>query len=226
MGLFDFLKRSAGNPPSPPPEEKKLSQIDKERKMVERVTTEDMLQFTMLPYDLNCPVYKFMREGGHPFAYMNLNRANQMVAKQELNKINRYILQAQEYIPLLTSDFSLQVSKVMFEEYSPDYGYSRLMCSPYTFTGKISKYPLSLSFMTRLDVRPYSAHGELVYGKDGNIMKASVNVWKSPRDYSKPGTGWMFTFKTIGQTFVLSQVKTTLSTDKHGMPGVVYQFEE
>lgn len=205
--------------------EGKLSLVQKERIMVNKITTQDMLRFDMLPYNLNFPIKKIVEEGAHPAAYIELDTVNQDIARSELTKINEYIAQAVDYIPKLTRDYEIQIDKIVFAPYTDGYGYSIIMCTPYTFSGKISKYPISLLFMSRLDIETYSVNGELFYGKDGNILKASVNVWKRPHGYKKPGTGWLFSFKTIGRTLVLHQAKSTLFADNDGVLGLAYEFE-
>lgn len=234
MGLFDFLKKKEApnvhiNPVAEQKEEKsekKLTYIEKELIMVNRITTQDMLRFDMLPYNLNFPVRKFIKEGAHPAAYIDLDEANQETAKANLHEINEYISQATDYIPKLTRDYEIQVDKIVFKEYSKGYGYTHIKCTPYTFAGKVSKYPISLFFTSRQDVNEYSVHGELFYGVDGNIMKGTVNVWRRTHGYEKPGTGWLFSFKTIGHTLVLYQAKSTFFADEYGMPGIAYEFQQ
>lgn len=226
MGIFDLLKKSSTTKSVASGAVRNLSFADKERVMVERVTTADMLQFTMLPYDLNCPVHKFIEEGGHPFAYMNLNKTNQAIAKEELIKINNHIFQFQKRIPLLTPDISLRIDKIVFKKYSPYHGYTRLICTPYTFTGKIAKYPLSLSFMTKLEGCPYEATGDLFYGRNGNVQKATVNIMYTIEDWKGPWLIWQFTFKTVDQALIISQAKTNLKPDGYGLPGIVYQLAD
>lgn len=203
-----------------------LSTNDKKRIIVEKVTTKDMVKITMMPYDLNCTIQKVLDDKTQPYAYMELNRANQIIAKDELQKLNEHILQARFYIPMLTRDIYIRVDDIAFNEYNKDFGYSKLICTPHTYTGKLSKYPLSLLFMTRLDKRPgYESLGELLYGVDGNIMKADVSIWKKSGNYGQESIGWFFRFNTIGKTFMIKEVKTTLRPDRHGMPGIVYRFE-
>lgn len=67
----------------------KLSTVEKERIMVQRITAKDMLQFSDIPYHLNCPIHKHMAKNGHPFAYMDLNEYNQSVAKRDLKMVKR-----------------------------------------------------------------------------------------------------------------------------------------
>lgn len=198
----------------------KLTNYEKEMIMIERLKDDDMVQFNnIMPYQLNCPLKKFIREGGHPFAYIDLNPFNQYVATEELKRLDEYIVKARDYIPILTKEYHIDIKKVMLSQYSESYGYTRLMCTPYTFTGKISKYPLSLFFTSRLDVHTYSVHGEMVYNKSGALGKATVNIWKL-------STGWFFDFGVYKGDFVLSKAKTTLRPDKYGQPTVVYDIKE
>lgn len=156
--------------------DKELSNVQKEIIMVKKVQTSDMLQFINMPYDLNCTVRKFIREGGHPFAYMDLSNLNQAIAKSELEKIN-YLLQTDKAFSRRKRKPQIPISEIQFHEYSKFYGYTRIMCKPYTKTGKIAKYPLSLFFCTRLDNEKSETHGELFYGKDGTIQKADIYIW-------------------------------------------------
>lgn len=217
-GIVYYEKIKKGGEPE------KLSTNDKKRIMVQRVTAEDMLQFPNIPYQLNCPIRKQLSKNSHPFAYMDLNKYNQNIAKKDLGRLDKYIAQARNYIPLLTKEYHIDINKVMYECYSQSYGYSRLMCEPFTFAGKKSKYPLSLFFMTRGDIRTYSASGELFYDANGRFGKAAVSIWTAPADYSYAGTGWIFTFKTIDKKFVLAEAKTTLRPDKYGQPTVIYKI--
>jgi len=206
-------------------EEKKnrpLTYNEKEQIMVERVTTEDMLQFTKMPYNLNCPVHKFIGKKAHPFAYMNLDTYNQKVAKEHLMKLERMIDEIRPEIPLLKSDYYIDVRKVAFRQYDKRYGYSRLMCTPHTFTGKISKIPLTLLFMSHLNIRSYYFIGELKYNKDGEILTAHVSISREKVAYSG-ATFWEFIFTTVDGEFLLEQAKTSLNPDKHGLPCAVYK---
>lgn len=194
-----------------------------EQMMVKRITTRDMLQFTMIPYDFNCPVKHFIRPGGHPFAYIDLNHANQLMAKEELLKINEQILYAYEYIPEIVYKVCLHVGRVAFNEYSPNYGYTRLICTPYTPSGKVSKSPVCLDFVTRLDKKDYQANGSLHYGLDGQVLKADVHIRKNM--HQKDYEGWSFYFKTFGRTFILHEVKHTSAKNGFDVRSI-YKFSE
>lgn len=189
----------------------------KEEILVDRVTTEDMLKFSLLPYDMNCSIHKFKSPYGHPFAYMNLNQFNVEIAKMELEKINQYISQYIGTIPYLSEDVFIDINEIVFSEYSESYGYTRLMCTPSTFSGKASKYPLHLSFMTRMDIETYQAFGNLFYTRDGNIGKANVSI--------KDSDFWAFTFKSTGKSFYINKAMTSIKPDEYGNPGTVYSFE-
>lgn len=205
--------------------DKELSSVQKEIIMVKRVTIEDMLQFDNKPYKFDSPIIKYIEHGGHPFAYMDLSPHNQNIARNDLYRINAMIKEMINSIPLLSSKFLLQVDKIIFSEYNPSYGYSRIFCTPHTYTGKISKFPFSLHFQTRLDIRAYFTIGNLFYNTSGTLEKANVNVWTSSSDYSQQSAGWGFHFGTFGSQFILSSAETTLVPDKYGRATTVYRCQ-
>lgn len=172
MGLFDFFKRKTPTAAAPKAE-KKLSYADKERIMVERVTIDDMRQFTGIPYAWNTKVKKFIKPHGHPFAYIDLIGPNIAIAKQELDKMNEIIASCSKLSPVITKRLSIPVDKIVFTP-QEHFGHTRLMCTPRTVDGTPSRYPASLSFMTDLSNSTTATHGELFYSQDGNIGKAEV----------------------------------------------------
>ena len=222
MGLFDFFRRSQ-------PQAKaqivsadttpKLTHVEKERIMVDRVKTEDMLQFSEMPYDLNCPVKKFTPDNGHPFAYIDLNSKNQFVAKEELKKISECIERSPALSSLIPKSIHIPIHDIIFQQCSPHYGYTRLMCTPHTMTGKVSKYPLSLSFMTRLEPDTDTTHGEAFYGKDGSISKGTVYCWRR-------GEGYFFDLRIMNGELSVFQIKTTASLNEKNLPSVIYSATE
>lgn len=198
-------------------EPKGLSTVEKETIMVERVTTEDMKQFSAIPYDLNEPIKKYIQEGAHPFAYIDLNRENQRIAKSHIRHLGEIINRHRSKIPLLAENVYIDENQIAFSQYSDSYGYTRLMCTPYTFAGNISKNPLTLNFMSRLDVNSSITLGEILYGADGKIQKARVNIWE------KHITGWGFYFTSANDILILEQVQTTLRPDEYGGMTAVYK---
>lgn len=205
-----------------PEEPAKLSYADKERIMVERVQQGDMEQFTCIPYDLTGTIRKFTGEHTHAFAYMNLNQHNISIAREHMMLLNRIIDRHRADIPLLEKKYFIDTNKVVFAEVSKAYGYSKLICTPYTFEGKVQKIPLALQFMTDLSKKTYSANGTIRYGADGEIKSAEANIWYKPRE-SEPGTGWLFSFTKVNGALELERAKSTLSPDKYGQPTDVYK---
>lgn len=227
-----FFKKKHPNPSSKmekdktlgsfPIENKKPSRVEIEQALVERIQTEDMAQFQMIPFDLNCKIKKFIKPGGHPFAYIDLNKTNQLSAKEELMKINEYIIQSYDYVPGIRNKAILHVGRIVFEEYGSGYGYTRLICTPYTESGRISKSPLHLSFMTRLDNTDYQATGKLFYAIDGSVIRAEVHI--SQNAHTERYEGRSFYFKTVGRTFVLNEVKATNPKERFSSPETIYKF--
>lgn len=194
------------------------SPIDSEIELVNRISNADMEQFDMIPYHLEGPVKKYTKDGGHPFAYIEIDEINQRCAVIALSEINTYISQSKNYCPVIPHDLEIPIDQIKFSEYAPNYGYSRLMCTPYTSTGKISKYPLSLFFTTDLRKQNYTS-GELFYGRDGNIMKGKVNIWRD-------SVFFQYNFQTIGRSLVIKDIKSNLVQDEHGMATTIYHFQK
>lgn len=201
-----------------------MTLAEKEQIMVKRVLAKDMAQFPEIPYQLNSPIKKVLAKNAHPFAYIDLNQYNQDIAKREISMVNRILLDAIPHIPLLSKKFLIKVEELAFQKYSPGYGYTRIMCTPYTFSGKIAKYPLFLSFMSRADRRSYFTHGELYYGKNGKVLKGSVVVNRESIPF-KNSVMWDFSFKTVQNILTLAEAKSSLRPDKYGRPTTVYKLD-
>lgn len=186
MGLFDFFKKLIPTKneaqPAPAgviPQEPKLSYADKERIMVNRITLDDMRRITAIPYIWNTKIQKLIEPHAHPFAYINLIGPNIDIAKQELEKMNDLIAKSSKLSSAITKRISIPVNKIVFAPPKGWAGYTRLICTPHTFTGEPSQYPASLSFMTDLSNDTISTHGDLFYGQDGSIQKAEVFCWRT-----------------------------------------------
>lgn len=199
-------------------ESAKPTQVEIERRLVESVSTEDMQQFTRIPYHLCGPIQKSISPNHHPFAYMDLDQQNQAIARQSLQYMNSFIQTSHSLSKYIPQNICIPIDQIVYHQYSEYYGYTRLMCMPYTPTGKISKYPISLSFTTRLDSDSDETHGELFYTVNGNISKANVNCWRNK-------TGFFYEFKTIGRTFVLFRIKSTAKMASRGLPDVIYSYK-
>lgn len=199
-----------------------ISSHEKEVLKVQHVRTEDMLQFTGIPYDMNCPVQKSLQDGGHPLAYMDLNSYNVKIAKSHLKQLDEIIDSHRKEIPLLEKRYFIDVGKIAFSAYSSSYGYTKLICEPYTFSGSVSKFPVKLTFMSRLDRRSYMVNGSISYDENGNIANAEVSISHESGSFSG-GTMWLFNFCTVLDNLVLWQAKTTLAPDEKGLPSAVYK---
>lgn len=215
MGLFDFFRRShlqAEVKIGSSDTEQKLTYVEKERILVNQVTTEDMLQFSEMPYDLHYRVKKFMPDNGHPFAYMDLVEKNVTIAKSELSKMNEQLSKDTALSRAIPKELSIPIQDILFRPLK-DSGYTRLMCTPFSSTGQISKYPVSLSFMTDLRNDINTTHGDLFYGQDGSVKKATIYFWRNRN-------GWFFYYDTVEDKLALSRVEVP---DMQGQRNVVYK---
>lgn len=157
--------------------EKELSKVQKEIIIVKNISIEDMIEYDGMPFFFDSDIKKFICEDSHPFAYMDLSPQNQSIAKEELEKVNQ-LLKTDNTFSRRKRKPQIPISEIQFSEYNDGYGYTKIMCTPKTITGRAAKYPFSLFFCTRLDQGDIKAHGELVYGKDGMIQKAGINIWR------------------------------------------------
>ncbi len=154
-----------------------------------KIKTDDMVQFTEIKYNLNCDIHNEHN------AYIILDEHNQNIAKKDFAFINKIIQENMNLSYEIKHDLQIPIEEITF--YEPDRAYSKLVCTPYTPTGKISKYPIYLVFKTNVSmemeffedgtffrIAPYdSTHGCLYYTKNGNIGKADVIFWRKDVSY-------------------------------------------
>ena len=216
MGLFGFFKNrpnpavlTASFPQAPSDE---LSAVDKERIVVQRITAQDMHQFTNMPYQWNSEIKKFVDPNGHPFAYLDIVGQNITIAQSELLKINKQLSGDIVLLPAVPKNISIPVEDIVFKPSNKN-GYTRLICTPYTFTGKISKYPISLSFMTDLENNSETTHGDLFYGQDGEVKKATIYFWRKQR-------GYFFYYGSVEHELGLSKIEVH---NVQGQRNVIYK---
>ena len=208
-------------------EEKKtqpLSFADKERILVQRMRAEDMLQFTQMPYDLNCPLHKFDKPKAHAYAYMELTPENIIVAKRELQRVNVLITNAKRLVPSISKWAHIDIDRIAFSQFSQNYGYTILVCTPYTYTGKIEKYPLQLLFMSfqPADSLGYTVNGEIKYTANGQIALVTVNCWYR-RSWEKASDGWQYVFSNNNGNLEAYEILSTIRPDEYGRPTAVYK---
>ena len=188
-------KRTSASTPKMTPQEKELF-------LVQHVTTDDMRDVPNLPFDLNCDVKKYIREGNHPFAYMDVIGKNIDFVKSELNKINSYIDKDSTKYKKIPPNARIPIREIVFHS-SDLHSYSKFICTPKTPTGKIAKYPFKIYFctdMNRFNSERYSTHGEIVYNQAGTIASANVYCWR-------PSGGFFIYYKTIDGKLVLSSAE-------------------
>ena len=165
----------------------KIDWREKELITVQNITTDDMKELNM-PFVCNTEVKKYIHEGNHPFAYMEILGENVCVVKAEIKKMNAIIKECIKDYPSIPQNLSIPASSLVFQ--SPNYGYTRIMCTPKTYEGNQSKYPYTLYFCTDLSKRGNTTHGELTYGQDGKVQKATVVFWINNNQFG-------FNFKMI-----------------------------
>lgn len=154
----------------------KLSFVEKELIMVKSVTTEDMISLKTMPFVCNTEVKKYIHDGNHPFAYMEIIGENIEIVKSEIEKINIVVSESIKMYPKIPRNLRIPVKDIVFQ--SERYRYTMIKCMPKTFTGKQAKYPYILSFCTDLSNFDNQTFGELTYGKDGTIQKAHIVFWR------------------------------------------------
>lgn len=180
-----------------PDAKEKVSYIDKELAIVKSITTEDMRSLKNMPFVCNTEVKKFIQQGSHPFAYMDIVGENITIVKQEIDKINQIIKLDLKNYPQLPKILKIDTNKLVFA--SKYYGYTRIICTPKTYTGRASKYPYKLFFATDLS-KSNNTCGELLYGKDGKVEKASINIWKDDNPV-------LLAYETINGHLTLSSIE-------------------
>ena len=158
----------------------KIDWREKELITVQNITTDDMRELNM-PFVCNTEVKKYMHEGNRPFAYMEILGENIGIVKSEIKKMNAIIKESIRDYPSIPQNLSIPASSLVFQ--SPNYGYTRIMCTPKTYEGNKSKYPYTLYFCTDLLKRGNTTHGELTYGQDGKVQKATVVFWRNNNQF-------------------------------------------
>lgn len=177
----------------------KMTPQEKELFLVQHVTTDDMREVPNLPFEVNCDVKKYIREGVHPFAYMNVVGENIDFVKSELNKINSYIERDSIKYKKIPKNARIPIQEIVFNS-SDLHAYTKFICTPKTPTGKFAKYPFKIAFFTdmnRFNNERYSTHGEIVYNQAGTIASANIYCWR-------PSGGFFIYYKTIDGKLVLS----------------------
>lgn len=202
----------------------KMTSADKERICVQRMQASDMLQFTGMPYNLNCKLKKFDRPGAHAYAFMDLTLHNIGVAKAELKRLNTVIADAKRYVPDIPKWANINIGKIAFRQWSSNYGYTRLVCKPYTYTGEREMFPLELQYMSKNTELGYHVTGEIKYRQNGQIANATVNCWQR-RSWKQSADGWLYRIYDgdENQSLAIYEILSTIRRDVHGQPMPVFK---
>lgn len=195
--------------------ESELTEHTKKEIMVRRVSIQDMEQFTLLPFTWNSDIKKVTGPRIQPYAFMDITGSNIYAACLALEDLNGLLLDANKYIYPAWRIISIPVDEI---DFTPAEGksYSKIICTPHTFTGRISKYPVSLLFMTAHGIDVDSTHGELFYDKNGTVRKAEVICWRRHRCFC-------FYYKTIEGQLVLERIDATAPKYENGAYETIYR---
>lgn len=225
MGLFDFFKKKKPEPtPIPtcadleaslPAKIAELTEHSKKELAVQRVTLQDMEQFTALPFAWNSEIQKVIGPSTQPYAFMDILGSNVHAACLILEEMNKHLLDANRFIHSAYRIIKIPVDDVVFTP-SKKTGASFIMCNPYTFTGRISKYPASLHFTTPHVLEGDSTHGEIFFDRGGTVGKARVICWRQHRCFC-------FFYKTIGGHLVLDRIETAAPRYANGEHTTIYK---
>jgi hypothetical protein len=153
---------------------------------------EDMYQFIDIPFEWHWVINLNHTNG---IAWFQLNRNNQYVALQYIDYINNMIIDAKSYIKKI-NNFEMCTEEIDFDYPIPmrldSMTNTRVECTPYTKTGKISKYPVTLRFASSKTVvlsngYKYQEHpymGTIRIMPDGNIGSASILFAENHTNFS------------------------------------------
>lgn len=192
-----------------------LSRIDKERLAVEQASIDDMLLFPCLPYRFDCPLKKHLEFASHPFAFIDLDCYNRSIAKADLNGINLIIRESRKLSNLIPRRICIPIDEIIFEQKDARYGYTKLICTPYTNNGRLSKYPAKLSFMTDLSKSGNATFGDIFYNSDGKVSKADINIWQN-------GISYFFKLGSVDEILVVKRITSTVKMNSKGLPEIIY----
>lgn len=174
----------------------KIDWREKELAIVKNTNTSDMKELKM-PFICNTDVKKYIQQGNHPLAYMEIVKENINIVKTEINKMNVVIKENIKEYPKIPQNLKIPANELVFN--SPNYEYTRLICTPKTYEGNPSKIPYTLYFCTDLSKRGNTTHGELAYGQDGNIQNAKVIFWRNSKQF-------VLSFKMLGEKLTLTNI--------------------
>lgn len=227
MGLFVFFKKIRKTPnPEPypmdielyvPAKEAKLTDHSKKEITVQRISLQDMEQFSALPFVWNSEIKKIIGPSTQPYAFMDIIGSNVYAACLVLEEMNERLLEANRHLYPAYRIIKIPVDEVVFTPQKKA-NTSCIICNPYTFTGRVSKYPASLHFTTPRVIDGDSTHGELFFDRNGTIGKAEIFCWRKRR-------GFFFFYKTIDRHLVLDRIETCAPHYENGEHKTIYKHQ-
>ena len=180
---------------------------DVRRKQCDRFTIEDMHQFPDIPFGWHWVMELNHTEGE---AWFMLNMNNQQIAEDYISVLNNHIIDAHDYIKGI-NHLSIDLTQIDYLYPIPmqmnSKANTRVVCTPYTPTGKISKYPASLHFATSVNQKGWNGTvtqfhpvmGRINLLKDGNIGSADVCFTEGAKQT-------LFIFRLFGLSLVIRKV--------------------
>lgn len=184
------------------PKKQEMTSLEKELFLVQKVTLSDIKELTSMPFVWNTDIQKHIKPGSHPYAYMDIIEENIKIAGSELNKINLQIEKDALLHTRIPKNARIPIADIVYKK-SEKYGYTKILCTPKTLTGKIAKHPIKMFFTTDLSKTSSggdTTHGELVYNKNGLIASANIYCWRNNR-------GVFFYYKTIDGVLTLQNLE-------------------
>lgn len=215
MSDFYFSKSGKEFPVDTSAKGEKLSFVDKERITVQRVSAQDMLEFEGRPFYWDKPIMKMLAPRSHPFAYMDLSRKNIRIAKSEFGRINFLLKRSFRLSPQIPWHLCIATNRINFKPSNTD-GYTHLVCTPLTFTGKPAKYPFSLSFVSGNFTGRKSEQGDIYFNQDGVVERATIYCWRKNR-------GYFYSLKTVDGSLIISQIELSVVSSEYSSRKIIYK---
>lgn len=189
--------------------EKRLKEQNEIEKKLKSITIEDMNQFHFFRYSMAQPFY----DNQMSIMLIN-NRKNQVQIKEDIKQINDSVKKYCNTFNIV-EDLSIDVESLKFDvTYSEKTGskqyFTFFECTPYTPTGKLSKFPLILHYATKNHMKAtfqQDYFGEIYYLQDGNIGKARLIYWIEHSMY-------LFSMGLKGKTLVVQKIEKSTEGNK------------
>ena len=155
-----------------------MDTLEKELAIVELASVDAMLKYDNAPFAINQDIIKVVKSGSHPFAYMDLDSQNQKRVLALLEKVNSDLLVQSKSLTESGIELRIPTENIYFTPPRENTGYTRLICTPLTPTGKDAKYPFSLLLCIGDTVcgDKKTCHGRLTFSKLGLIEKGSFSI--------------------------------------------------